>query len=204
MSKRVTRRGFVAGAVAVFSGCLGSDTGGNGNDDGNVGGTGNTNPGGGGDSEGCEGASVEENETTEGATGQKELDEGETTDEALDLREANVMAVTFGEEGEGTYDFSVTLYHDDEGEEGYANWWQVESLEGDCLGRRVLTHPHGTQRFTRSETVETGDRTCVVVRGHDQTHRYGGRAVVVDLETAETNGFLQGEEPSSFDEEDCP
>jgi hypothetical protein len=80
----------------------------------------------------------------------------------------------------------------------------VENLGGERLGRRDLTRPHATRRFTRSETVETGKETCVVVRGHDQTHGYGGRAVVVNLETAETRGVLQGEEPSSFDESDCP
>ena len=48
------------------------------------------------------------------------------------------------------------------------------------------------------------DESCVVVRGGDQTHGYGGRAVVVNLDTGETRGFLQGEEPSSFDEGDCP
>ena len=199
MQDRYTRRGFVAVGAALFSGCLG---GGNSND--------------------CEGAPVEEdgngtagdednrtdNESTGNTTGETEEGEGETADETngeeLDLREANVMAVSFREEGDGTHAFDVTLYHDDEGEDGYANWWQVESLEGDCLGRRVLTHSHGTRRFTRSETVETGDENCVVVRGHDQTHGYGGRAVVVNLETAETRGVLQGEEPSSFDGSDCP
>lgn len=213
MEKRYarTRRGFVAGAAFVLSGCLGGGSG--------------------GDDEDCEGAPVEEDagdgggdddadngtaaadgptdnttdetETDDGGTEEGETETG-TTDEDLDLREANVVAVTFSEEEEGTYNFDVTLYHDDNGEDGYANWWQVESLDGDCLGRRVLTHAHGTQRFTRSETIETGDRNCVVVRGHDQTHGYGGRAVVVNLETAETNGYLQGKEPSSFDEEDCP
>jgi len=201
-----TRRGFVAGAAAVLSGCLGGGSEGE---------------------EDCEGAPVDEGEGNDGAdadnvtdgaadettgntTNETQTDETETetdagtTDEDLDLREANVVAVTFTEEGDGTHNFDVTLYHDDDGEEGYANWWQVESLEGDCLGRRVLTHAHGTQRFTRSETVETGDRTCVVVRGHDQTHGYGGRAVLVDLGTAETRGVLQGEEPSPFDEGDCP
>lgn len=136
----------------------------------------------------------------EGGTG----DRG-TTDEddgELDLREANVVGVSV-EGDEGTYTFDVTLYHDDAGEDGYADRWVVESLDGRELGRRNLAHPHGTQRFTRSTTVAT-DENCVAVRGHDQTHGYGGRAVVVDLETGETRGFVQGENPSSFDEEDCP
>jgi len=217
MRRRFTRRGFVAGAAFVFSGCLGGDGSGSGDD------------------EDCEGAPVEESgdgdgfrnetdgngepeDTTEDGeesaenTTEKEVGDDEGTeengvgtgDEDLDLREANVMAVTFTEESERTYAFDVTLYHDDEGEDGYANWWQIESIDGDCLGRRDLAHAHGTRRFARSETIETGNETCVVVRGHDQTHGYGGRAVVVSLETAETNGFLQGEKPQGFDESDCP
>lgn len=220
MERRYTRRGFVACASAVFSGCLGSG-------------------GGDGDGSDCEGAPVDEgtegaggggagNRTEDGAgrgkddgdniTDNSDDDVGnntdgeasenetgnETADESLDLREANVVAVSVREDEEGTHTFDVTLYHDDDGEEGYANWWQVESLGGDCLGRRVLTHAHGTRRFTRSETIETEDETCVVVRGHDQTHGYGGRAVVVDTETGRTEGFRQGEDALRFDEDDCP
>jgi hypothetical protein len=120
----------------------------------------------------------------------------------LDLREANVVGVEFERSGDA-YRFSVTLYHDDDGEDGYANWWQVETLDGTRLGRRDLLHAHSTAPFTRSETVsvpaDTGD---VVVRGHDQTHGYGGQAVVVDLETGTTHVVAQGPEPrdlSAFD-----
>ncbi|WP_436924072.1 hypothetical protein [Halosimplex amylolyticum] len=136
-------------------------------------------------------------------------DERETTSDGTatpeyDLREANVTAVEF-ERSNDAYRFSVTLYHDDDGEEGYADWWQVESLDGDRLGRRDLAHPHSTDPFTRSGTIEVPeDLTCVVVRGHDQTHGYGGRAMLVNLDSGETGGVEQGSEPSSFDESDCP
>lgn len=149
---------------------------------------------------GCLGGSEEDDEGgSEGAA-----DEGDETGggDELDLREANVVGVSV-EEGGGAYTFDVTLYHDDAGEDGYADRWVVESLDGDEVGRRSLAHPHGTRRFTRSATVST-DEDCVVVRGHDRTHGYGGRAVVVSLSTGETRGFAQGEEPSSFDEGDCP
>jgi len=121
-----------------------------------------------------------------------------------DLREANVTAVEF-ERSDGSYRFSVTLYHDDDGEEGYADWWQVESLDGEQLGRRDLAHPHSTSPFTRSETVEVPDRVgCVVVRGHDQTHEYGGRAMLVTLESGASRAVEQGPDPDSFSESDCP
>ena len=66
------------------------------------------------------------------------------------------------------------------GDDGYANWWQVERLDGSRLGRRDLLHAHSQQPFTRSETIDVPDDvTCVVVRGHDQTHEYGGVAMLV-------------------------
>ncbi|RAW45096.1 hypothetical protein DQW50_10645 [Halorubrum sp. 48-1-W] len=122
----------------------------------------------------------------------------------LDLREANVVDVAFEPADDG-YAFDVTLHHDDDGEEGYANWWQVERLDGTRLGHRDLLHAHSEQPFTRSETVEIPDDvTCVVVRGHDETHEYGGVAAVVDLDAREVRRVDQGPEPRSFDASDCP
>ncbi|WP_123537566.1 hypothetical protein [Halosimplex salinum] len=130
--------------------------------------------------------------------------ESTRTDTALDLREANVTDVEF-EESDGASRFSVTLYHDDDGEDGYADWWQVETLDGERLGRRDLAHPHSTDPFTRSETVEIpAEVACVVVRGHDQTHEYGGRAMLVDLDSGEMRAVDQGSEPESFEAGDCP
>lgn len=118
----------------------------------------------------------------------------------LDLREANVVGVTI-ERTEGEYRFAVSLIHDDDGEEGYANWWQVETRSGEQLGRRELLHAHGTQEFTRSATVSVPEGVSdVVVRGHDQTHGYGGQAMIVTLETGETEAVKQGPEPQSFSE----
>lgn len=116
----------------------------------------------------------------------------------LDLREANVTAVSVSESG-GAYRFDVTLIHDDAGESGYANWWQVETLSGEQLGRRTLLHPHGTREFTRSQTIEIpADIEEVVVRGHDQTHGYGGQAMIVNVRTGDSQAIQQGPEPRDF------
>jgi hypothetical protein len=123
----------------------------------------------------------------------------------LDLREANVVGVEITDEGNGDYRFEVTLYHDDDGEDGYANWWQVETLAGDRLGRRDLLHAHSTAPFTRSETVSVpDDAACVVVRGHDQTHGYGGQAVTVAVPGGETRTVQQESERQSVTGSDCP
>ena len=74
----------------------------------------------------------------------------------LDLRETNVVDVGC-EATDGGYAFDVTLHHDDDGEEGYANWWQIERLDGTRLGRRELLHAHSEQPFTRSATVAVPD-----------------------------------------------
>jgi len=119
----------------------------------------------------------------------------------LDLREANVTAVDFESSGGGGYRFSVTLIHDDDGESGYANWWQVETLEGEQLGRRTLLHAHGTREFTRSETIDIPEGTTrVVVRGHDETHGYGGQAMIINVDTGDMERVGQGSEPNHFSE----
>ena len=95
--------------------------------------------------------------------------------------------------------------HDDDGEDGYANWWVVETRDGEELGRRELAHAHGTQEFTRSETVEVPDGTgCVVIRGHDQTHGYGGRVAIVSFDPSDVTFVDQGEERRSFADAECP
>jgi len=123
----------------------------------------------------------------------------------LDLREANVTAVEIGERGDGEYRFDVTLYHDDDGEDGYANWWQIERLDGEQLGRRDLLHAHSTDPFTRSATIAIPeDVDCVVVRGHDQTHGYGGQAMTVSVPDGATAAVSQGSERTAVDASDCP
>jgi hypothetical protein len=129
---------------------------------------------------------------------------GATSADDLDLREANVVGVELASGSDGTR-FSVTLIHDDDGEDGYANWWVVETRDGEELGRRDLAHAHGTREFTRSETVSVpGDVECVVVRGHDQTHEYGGQAAVVSMPSGATRFVRQGRATSSFADADCP
>ena len=123
---------------------------------------------------------------------------GAATASELDLREANVTGVAL-QPADGGYRFAVTLHHDDDGEAGYADWWQVETLQGRQLGRRELAHPHGTRPFTRSATIHVPEGVrFVVVRGHDQEHGYGGRVAVVELATGAVEGIRQGPEPRDF------
>lgn len=58
----------------------------------------------------------------------------------LDLSEANVVNITYDDKAENLFEFHVTLLHDDDREDGYADSWQIETLTGELLGKRVLTH----------------------------------------------------------------
>jgi len=96
--------------------------------------------------------------------------------------EADVVAVEIVAEGEGRFRFDVSVRHDDEGWDHYADAWEVLGPDGTVLGTRVLLHPHESEQpFTRSlagvaipETVRT-----VTVRARDKVHGSGGREIAV-------------------------
>jgi hypothetical protein len=194
-----------AGGLAVLAGCsTDGGSGGNGADDDGADGSG----GDGGSSDDADGDSGNDDGMADGPdptpTSGASATQSET-DGGLDLREANVTGITVGKQDGRRFRFDVTLYHDDGGEDGYANWWQVETRDGEQLGRRELLHAHGTQEFTRSETIEIPEGTdCVVVRGHDQTHSYGGQAALVRVSTGDVRFVDQGPERASMIDEDCP
>lgn len=86
---------------------------------------------------------------------------------------------------DGTWDFTVTVGHADEGWEHYADAWEVTTPDGRVLATRVLHHPHvDEQPFTRSLSgivIPAGiDR--VTVRARDSVHGFGGAAVEVTLD----------------------
>ena len=97
--------------------------------------------------------------------------------------EADVLQVKASRSG-GTWTFSVTVQHADEGWEHYADRWEVLTPEGEVLGVRVLAHPHvGEQPFTRSlSRIEIPDGVNeVFVRARDSVHGYGGKEINIQL-----------------------
>jgi len=150
-----------------------------------------------------DGPSTPETATTTESDTAAMTDSGGETD--LDLREANVTDVAITDQGGGEYRFSVEIYHDDDGEDGFANRWQVETLGGEQLGRRELRHAHSTEPFTRSKTITIPDGVdCVAVRGHDQTHGYGGLAMLVGIPDGAITTVGNGSERRAFEASDCP
>ncbi len=97
---------------------------------------------------------------------------------------ADVIKATAERCDDGTYIFSVTVQHEDEGWDHYADRWEVIGPGDEILATRVLLHPHvGEKSFTRTKAgvliPETTER--VRVRAHDSLHGYGGVETTVIL-----------------------
>ena len=94
--------------------------------------------------------------------------------EAKSIR-ADVQDVTVRGKS-GAYTFSVKLKSTETGCEQYADWWEVLSVKGELLYRRILVHSHpDTQPFTRSGgKVVVKESDLVYVRGHMNKVGYVG------------------------------
>lgn len=82
------------------------------------------------------------------------------------------------------YRFSVTVRHDDEGWDHYADAFEVVGPDGVVLGTRVLVHPHeNEQPFTRSlGAVGVPEGVSeVTIRARDSVHGLGGKTLTVTL-----------------------
>ena len=100
--------------------------------------------------------------------------------------EADVVAARATKSADGTFQFSVSVAHDDSGWEHYANAWDVVAPDGTVLGQRELLHPHvNEQPFTRSLSgVKIPDDVhSVTIRARDLVHEYGGAEVMLELPT---------------------
>ena len=99
--------------------------------------------------------------------------------------EADVVAAEAAVAADGTWRFSVTVRHADEGWDHYADAWDIVAPDGTVLATRILHHPHvDEQPFTRSLSgiVIPEDVATVTVRAHDSVHGHGGATVEVVLE----------------------
>ena len=98
---------------------------------------------------------------------------------------ADVVDVAVRCVSENVCTFAVTLRHDDEGWDHYADGFEILTTDGELLGNRVLGHPHvNEQPFTRTlQGVEIPESVDVVrVRAHDSVHGYGGEEKTVAIE----------------------
>ena len=98
--------------------------------------------------------------------------------------EAVIKKATVQLRPDGTYSFAVTVRHDDQGWEHYADKFEILDGMGKVLGTRVLLHPHeNEQPFTRSlNSIEIPNGTSYVfVRAHDKKHGLGKKLYKLEL-----------------------
>jgi hypothetical protein len=110
-----------------------------------------------------------------------------------DLNYAQVEFVKAVQSSNGSWTFYVTVRHNDEGWNHYADIWEVVDPEsGEVLAERVLAHPHETEQpFTRSQSriIFPEGQRFVEVRAKCQLHEFEGKTVLVDLETKESEDY---------------
>jgi len=80
--------------------------------------------------------------------------------------------------------FFVTVKHQDQGWNHYADRWEVLTPNGRVIAIRTLFHPHiNEQPFMRSLShikIPSGVKN-VVVRAHDSVHGYGSKTINVKI-----------------------
>lgn len=98
--------------------------------------------------------------------------------------QADVLKVEVRHSSEGLYQFDVTVRHNDEGWDHYANKWDVVAPDGSVLATRILHHPHeNEQPFTRSLSGVKIPKNInkVSIQAHDSVHGYGGKIITVQV-----------------------
>jgi len=98
---------------------------------------------------------------------------------------AQVRSARLVHRGGGSWDVSVSVFHNDEGWSHYADAWQIlKDSTGELLGERILAHPHDTEQpFTRSlgGVRIPSDLRTVRIRAKCNVHGFGGRELVIEL-----------------------
>ena len=97
---------------------------------------------------------------------------------------ADVQSVKVVKSG-NTYRFQVTVSSPDTGCNKYADWWEILTVEGELLTRRILLHSHvNEQPFTRSgELSEIDESQILIIRAHMNTDGYGGQAMIGSIQS---------------------
>jgi hypothetical protein len=116
--------------------------------------------------------------------------DADTYSTALDY--AQVTHVMATQKSGGNWCFDTTVRHNDQGWEHYADGWEVIDFEGNRLGNRRLGHPHeNEQPFTRSQCDIKIPSVIskVIVRAKCNRHGFGGKPIVVDLNTTKGEGY---------------
>lgn len=108
---------------------------------------------------------------------------------------ADVVSVEVDSDGD-LHTFSVGLLSPDVDCDQYADWWELLSVDGSLVYRRILNHSHvDEQPFVRSSTpIKLASNTPLIVRGHMHPVGYGGRMFTGTISA----GFTQYTGKSDF------
>lgn len=102
-----------------------------------------------------------------------------------DLNYAQVMFVKAVQSSNDSWTFSVTVRHNDEGWNHYADAWEVVDPDsGKVFATRILAHPHETEQpFTRSQSgiIIPKGQQFVEVKAKCTLHGYEGKTVLINL-----------------------
>ena len=105
---------------------------------------------------------------------------------------AQVKSVRMVSRSNRQWDFHVSVFHNDEGWDHYANVWQiVDPADGAVLGERVLAHPHDSEQpFTRSLTGITIPNGTgeILIRSRCNLHEYDGKEIRILIPADPSNG----------------
>lgn len=107
---------------------------------------------------------------------------GSLADDTGDLDYPVIEYVVAQETNDG-WRFDVTVRHNDEGWDHYADAWQVVDPDSrEVIGERILLHPHDNEQpFTRNHVVPIpAGTTLVMVRARCTVHGFGPE-IAVDL-----------------------
>ena len=104
------------------------------------------------------------------------------TDRSAQANEPIIKEVEAGKKSVfGKRDFFVSVLHEDTGFEHYADGFEILSVSGEIIAKRVLAHPHVDEqpvtRDLRSVSIPDGI-TEIDVRAHDSVHGYGPKVRV--------------------------
>ena len=103
-----------------------------------------------------------------------EVPEQKSAPNILNTYEAVITDVKVSGE-ENNYTFNVTIKSPDTGCEQYADWWEVITVKGNLVYRRILAHSHiDEQPFSRSGgSVNINSSQEIYIRAHMNTSGYG-------------------------------
>ena len=113
--------------------------------------------------------------------------------------DVQILFVSARSNVDDSWNFAVTLEHEDTGWEDYADGWDVVLPDGSVIKpnadspfTRLLLHPHeNEQPFTRSQSgiVIPADVTTVYVRAHELVEGYSSQVMAIDLTADGGEGF---------------